>query len=63
LTVTTAVEGYGTLTDTHGVVEKRQGVVGVRARNFSSSWRDRQDSATTRGRRGLLPGRFFLARS
>ena len=49
---TIAFDVYGTLIDTHGVVEKLEGLVGDRAREFSSTWRDKQLEYSFR--RGLM---------
>ncbi len=50
--VTLAFDVYGTLIDTHGVVEKLQWMVGDKARAFSQSWRDKQLEYAFR--RGLM---------
>ena len=50
--VTLAFDIYGTLIDTHGVVEKLQWMVGDKARAFSQTWRDKQLEYTFR--RGLM---------
>lgn len=52
MAITLAFDVYGTLIDTHGVVELLQGMVGDRARAFSQSWRDKQLEYTFR--RGLM---------
>ena len=50
--VTLAFDVYGTLIDTHGVVAKLGELVGDRARDFSSTWRDKQLEYSFR--RGLM---------
>ena len=50
--VTLAFDVYGTLIDTHGVVEKLHWMVGDKARAFSQSWRDKQLEYAFR--RGLM---------
>jgi 2-haloacid dehalogenase len=50
--MTLAFDVYGTLIDTHGVVEKLQGMVGDKARAFSQTWRDKQLEYSFR--RGLM---------
>ncbi len=50
--VTLAFDVYGTLIDTHGVVDKLQWMVGDRAREFSQTWRDKQLEYAFR--RGLM---------
>jgi 2-haloacid dehalogenase len=52
MAITLAFDVYGTLIDTHGVVEKLQALVGDRAREFSSTWRDMQLEYSFR--RGLM---------
>ena len=52
MAVTLAFDVYGTLIDTHGVVEKLGELVGDRARDFSSTWRDKQLEYSFR--RGLM---------
>lgn len=52
MTVTLAFDVYGTLIDTHGVVAKLGDLVGDRARDFSSTWRDKQLEYSFR--RGLM---------
>lgn len=49
---TLAFDVYGTLIDTHGVIEKLEHMVGADARAFSSSWRDKQLEYSFR--RGLM---------
>jgi 2-haloacid dehalogenase len=50
--VTLAFDVYGTLIDTHGVVNKLQWMVGDKAREFSQTWRDKQLEYSFR--RGLM---------
>jgi len=50
--VTLAFDVYGTLIDTHGVVEALGPLVGDRAREFSRTWRDKQLEYSFR--RGLM---------
>lgn len=50
--VTLAFDVYGTLIDTHGVVEKLQWMIGDRAQAFSQTWRDKQLEYSFR--RGLM---------
>lgn len=50
--VTLAFDVYGTLIDTHGVVEKLRWMVGDKAREFSQTWRDKQLEYSFR--RGLM---------
>jgi len=50
--ITLAFDVYGTLIDTHGVVEALQRMVGDKARAFSQTWRDKQLEYTFR--RGLM---------
>jgi 2-haloacid dehalogenase len=52
MAITLAFDVYGTLIDTHGVVEKLEEMVGDRAREFSSTWRDKQLEYSFR--RGLM---------
>jgi 2-haloacid dehalogenase len=52
MAITLAFDVYGTLIDTHGVVEKLEAIVGDRAREFSSTWRDKQLEYSFR--RGLM---------
>ena len=52
MAVTLAFDVYGTLIDTHGVVAKLGEIVGDRAREFSSAWRDKQLEYSFR--RGLM---------
>ena len=52
MAVTIAFDVYGTLIDTHGVVAKLQELLGDRARDFSSTWRDKQLEYSFR--RGLM---------
>ena len=49
---TLAFDVYGTLIDTHGVVAKLEEIVGDRAMDFSSTWRDKQLEYSFR--RGLM---------
>ena len=52
MAVTLAFDVYGTLIDTHGVVAKLRELVGERATDFSSAWRDKQLEYSFR--RGLM---------
>ena len=52
MAITLAFDVYGTLIDTHGVVAKLGEIVGDRAREFSSAWRDKQLEYSFR--RGLM---------
>lgn len=52
MATTLAFDVYGTLIDTHGVVEELQYLVGDRARAFSQAWRDKQLEYAFR--RGLM---------
>ena len=52
MAVTLAFDVYGTLIDTHGVVAKLGEIVGDRATEFSSAWRDKQLEYSFR--RGLM---------
>ena len=52
MATTLAFDVYGTLIDTHGVVAKLGEIVGDRARDFSSAWRDKQLEYSFR--RGLM---------
>ncbi len=52
MSATLAFDVYGTLIDTHGVVAKLSELVGDRAMNFSSTWRDKQLEYSFR--RGLM---------
>jgi 2-haloacid dehalogenase len=52
MAITLAFDVYGTLIDTHGVVAKLEEIVGDRARDFSSTWRDKQLEYSFR--RGLM---------
>lgn len=52
MAVTLAFDVYGTLIDTHGVVAKLEEIVGDRAKDFSSTWRDKQLEYSFR--RGLM---------
>jgi 2-haloacid dehalogenase len=52
MAITLAFDVYGTLIDTHGVVAKLNELVGERAREFSSTWRDKQLEYSFR--RGLM---------
>ena len=47
-----AFDVYGTLLDTHGVVDALTQLIGARARQFSQAWRDKQLEYTFR--RGLM---------
>jgi 2-haloacid dehalogenase len=50
--VTLAFDVYGTLIDTHGVVEQLRSMVGDKAQAFSQTWRDKQLEYAFR--RGLM---------
>jgi 2-haloacid dehalogenase len=50
--ITLAFDVYGTLIDTHGVVEVLQEMIGDKARAFSHTWREKQLEYTFR--RGLM---------
>ena len=52
MAITIAFDVYGTLIDTHGVVAKLEELVGDRALDFSSTWRDKQLEYSFR--RGLM---------
>jgi 2-haloacid dehalogenase len=52
MAITLAFDVYGTLIDTHGVVAKLGEIVGDRAKDFSSTWRDKQLEYSFR--RGLM---------
>ena len=52
MAITLAFDVYGTLIDTHGVVAKLEEIVGDRAKDFSSTWRDKQLEYSFR--RGLM---------
>jgi 2-haloacid dehalogenase len=52
MAVTLAFDVYGTLIDTHGVVQTLAGMVGERAAAFSQTWRDKQLEYSFR--RGLM---------
>lgn len=52
MAITLAFDVYGTLIDTHGVVAKLGEIVGDRATDFSSTWRDKQLEYSFR--RGLM---------
>lgn len=52
MTVTLAFDVYGTLIDTHGVVQALEQLVGERAGEFSRAWRDKQLEYSFR--RGLM---------
>jgi 2-haloacid dehalogenase len=52
MAITLALDVYGTLIDTHGVVAKLEELVGDRARDFSATWRDKQLEYSFR--RGLM---------
>ena len=47
-----AFDIYGTLIDTHGVIEELQNRIGDRARDFSRRWREKQREYNLR--RGLM---------
>lgn len=49
---TLAFDVYGTLIDTHGVVERLERMIGADAKKFSASWRDKQLEYSFR--RGLM---------
>jgi 2-haloacid dehalogenase len=51
-TITLAFDVYGTLIDTHGVVEALREMVGEQAQAFSQTWRDKQLEYSFR--RGLM---------
>jgi 2-haloacid dehalogenase len=50
--VTLAFDVYGTLIDTHGLVDQLQRIIGDKARAFSRTWRDKQLEYSFR--RGLM---------
>ena len=52
MTTTIAFDVYGTLIDTHGVVAKLQEIIGEKAKEFSSTWREKQLEYSFR--RGLM---------
>lgn len=52
MSITLAFDVYGTLIDTQGVVSALQNIVGIKADDFSRSWRDKQLEYTFR--RGLM---------
>ena len=52
MSTTLAFDVYGTLIDTHGVIDALQGIVGSKAREFSNTWRDKQLEYSFR--RGLM---------
>ena len=52
MAITLAFDVYGTLIDTHGVVAQLEELVGDRAQDFSSTWRDKQLEYSFR--RGLM---------
>ncbi len=52
MAITLAFDVYGTLIDTHGVVAKLEEIVGDRAMDFSTAWRDKQLEYSFR--RGLM---------
>jgi len=52
MSITLAFDVYGTLIDTHGVIDALQGIVGSKAREFSNTWRDKQLEYSFR--RGLM---------
>ena len=52
MTTTIAFDIYGTLIDTHGVVSKLQEIIGEKAKEFSSTWREKQLEYSFR--RGLM---------
>ena len=52
MSVTLAFDVYGTLIDTHGVVSQLQEMIGVKAKDFSHTWREKQLEYSFR--RGLM---------
>ncbi|MCU7933131.1 MAG: haloacid dehalogenase type II [Candidatus Thiodiazotropha sp. (ex Codakia rugifera)] len=52
MSVTLAFDVYGTLIDTHGIVSELDELVGVKAKDFSQAWRDKQLEYSFR--RGLM---------
>lgn len=52
MALTIAFDVYGTLIDTQGLVSSLEGMVGVRAANFSDTWREKQLEYSFR--RGLM---------
>lgn len=52
MNITVAFDVYGTLIDTHGVVARLQEVVGINAKDFSNTWREKQLEYSFR--RGLM---------
>jgi 2-haloacid dehalogenase len=52
MATTLAFDVYGTLIDTHGVIEALQKVMGDKAKDFSHTWRDKQLEYSFR--RGLM---------
>jgi len=52
MTTTLAFDVYGTLIDTHGLVDRLQVMIGNRAAEFSRTWRDKQLEYSFR--RGLM---------
>ncbi len=52
MAITLAFDVYGTLIDTHGILDQLQDMVGDDARNFSQDWRDKQLEYSFR--RGLM---------
>ena len=52
MSITLAFDVYGTLIDTHGVVETLQDIIGSKASAFSNTWRDKQLEYSFR--RGLM---------
>jgi len=52
MALTLAFDVYGTLIDTHGVVQTLQELIGERAASFSQTWRDKQLEYSFR--RGLM---------
>jgi len=52
MTTTIAFDVYGTLIDTHGVVAKLQEIIGKKAKEFSTTWREKQLEYSFR--RGLM---------
>lgn len=52
MSITLAFDVYGTLIDTHGVVSKLQQFIGVKAQDFSQTWREKQLEYSFR--RGLM---------
>ncbi|TNF01468.1 MAG: haloacid dehalogenase type II [Gammaproteobacteria bacterium] len=52
MAITLAFDVYGTLIDTHGILDQLQGMVGDDARRFSQDWRNKQLEYSFR--RGLM---------